>query len=191
MRPAWIRVLASLLFLSTACLGQSGNASLTGTVQDSSGAVVPNAAVTIRNVDTGVAHELVTNSAGLYYVPNLIPGTYTAQVASKGFKIQKIDGILLTIDQQARIDVELRVGELGQEVAVIGAPPLLQTEDASVGTVISSQQVEDLPLNGRQFTQLLQLSPGTLPSTNSYLYKNADAASAGRQRNGMPVFDVN
>src|SRR5215471_887385 len=151
MRLSRALLLASFLFASAICSGQSGNATLTGTVQDASGAVIPNAAVTIRNVDTGVAHEVITNNAGLYYVPNLIPGSYTVNVEAKGFKVQRVEGVLLVIDQQARIDVQLRVGELGQEIAVTGAPPLLQTEDASVGTVIGSQQVEDLPLNGRQF----------------------------------------
>jgi len=120
------------LFFSAIAFGQSGNASLTGTVQDSSAAVVPNAAVTVRNVDTGVAHEMVTNSAGLYYIPNLIPGAYTVNVEAKGFKGQRIEGVKLVIDQQARIDVQLKVGELGQEIAVRAAPPLLQTEDVSV-----------------------------------------------------------
>src|SRR5690348_1498861 len=137
MRITCMRIVAVVLLLSTLCLAQSGNATLTGTVQDSSAAVVPDAAITIRNVDTGVAHEVLSNNAGLYYVPNLIPGSYTVNVEAKGFKAQRIEGVMLVIDQQARIDVQLKVGELGQEIAVTGAPPLLQTEDASVGTVIS------------------------------------------------------
>jgi len=70
-------------------------------------------------------------------------------------------------------------------------PPLLKEQDASVGTVIDSQHVQDLPLNGRQFTQLLQFSPGAVPDINSTLYKNANPAQAGRQRNGNPVIAVN
>ncbi len=112
-------------------------------------------------------------------------------VKATGFRNETLTGITLQIDQQARIDVTVKVGTMGQEVTVTSAAPLLQNEDASVGTVVSSDQVVNLPLNGRQFTQLLQLSPGTLPATYDYLFKNNDPNLAGQQRNGMLTYDVN
>ncbi|HWB84383.1 MAG TPA: carboxypeptidase-like regulatory domain-containing protein [Bryobacteraceae bacterium] len=191
MKFVLLSLLAASLMLPRFSYAQTGNASLAGAVRDASGAVVPGAQVTVRNTQTGVARVVVTNNAGAYYTPNLIPGQYEVLVKATGFQDTTITGIQLVIDQEARIDVDLRLGSVGTEVTITGAPPLLQTEEASVGTVIGSQQVTDLPLNGREFTQLLQLSPGTVPAIYSNLYKSNDPAQAGRQRNGMPAFEVN
>ncbi|MCX6615011.1 MAG: TonB-dependent receptor [Acidobacteria bacterium] len=158
-------------------LGQSGNATLTGTVTDATGAVVPNAKVTVTNVATGVARTLETTAAGLYVLPGLIPGAYSLEVKAAGFGGRQVRDIRLVIDQTARIDVQLEVGTTQQQVTITGESPLLQTAESSVGYVVQSQQVLNLPLNGRYFTQLLQLSPGTYGS--------------GTERNGMPVYDVN
>lgn len=162
----------------TAAWGQNGNATLTGTVADTSGGVIPGAQVTITNVATGVAKVLATTDTGLYFSPSLIPGVYRIEVKAAGFGTREIRGIRLVIDQQARVDMQLEVATAQQQVTVTGeALPLLQTSDPSVGFVVQAQQVHDLPLNGRYFTQLLQLSPGTNDN--------------GEQRNGMPLFDVN
>jgi hypothetical protein len=169
----------------------STNASIAGIVSDPSGAVVPNVAVSIRNTDTGVARSTLTNDNGLYYVSNLIPGSYEVILEMNGFEKTTIRDIHLVIEQQARIDTTLTLQTVGKEVLVTAAPPLLQTEDASVSTVIGNKQVVDLPLNGRQFTQLLQLSPGTLPATYDYLFANKDPMAAGTERNGMPAYDIN
>lgn len=169
----------------------STNATISGTVRDATGAVVPGARVTIRNTDTGVARATTTDGAGLYYVPNLIPGPYEVLIQANGMQSRSFSDIRLVIEQQARIDADLSVQKVGQEVAVTSAPPLMQTEDASVGTVVGNKQVVDLPLNGRQFTQLLQLSPGSLPATYDYLFSSKDPMVAGNERNGMPAYDVN
>jgi hypothetical protein len=147
---------AAMAVFSSAAAAQITNASLAGTVRDSSGAVVANATVTVHNINTGVDRTVPSNNVGAYLFPSLITGTYTLKVSAAGFRDETINGILLQIDQQARIDVALQVGTVGQNVTVSGAPPLLQTEDASVGTVVGGNQVVSLPLNGRSFTQLLQ-----------------------------------
>jgi hypothetical protein len=170
---------------------QVDNASLSGTVQDPSGSVVAGAVITARNTNTGVERSMPTNTSGAYVFPNLIPGPYVLTVKAQGFAEETIEGIDLAIGQQARTDVKLHLANVGQEVTVVSAPPLLQTEDASVGTVIDGEHVSALPLDGRQFTQLLQLSPGTLPAAYNYLYKSSDPNNVGRERNGMPAFDVN
>jgi hypothetical protein len=180
-----------LLAFPSLLLAQSGNATLSGTVRDSSGALLAGAEVTVKNTATGVRHVVTSSEVGLYFVPGLIPGPYEVRVHANGFQDRTITDIQLVIDQQARLDIGLNVASQGQTVTVTAAPPLLQEQDASVGTVIDSQHVQDLPLNGRQFTQLLQLSPGAVPDINSTLYKNANPAQAGRQRNGNPVFAVN
>ncbi|HWB83839.1 MAG TPA: TonB-dependent receptor [Bryobacteraceae bacterium] len=171
--------------------GQSGNATLTGTIHDSSGAVVPNAKVTATNTATGVPKETVSNSSGLYVIPNLIPGPYDVNIAAPSFQTKKIQGVTLHVDQQATVDVELTVGSVSEQVVVTGTTPILQAEEASVGTVIQGTQVRDLPLNGRYFTQLLQLVPGTVQSQRTPGFASTDPSKAGVQRNGMPVFDVN
>jgi hypothetical protein len=172
-------------------LGQSGNATLSGTVHDPSGAVVPGAKVTALNMATGISKETVTNTSGLYVIPNLMPGPYNISVSAANFKSQQIQGVTLNVDQQADVDVQLTVGAVSEQVLVTGSAPLLQAEEASVGTVIQSQQVRDLPLNGRYFTQLLQLVPGTVQSQRTPGFASTDPSKAGVQRNGMPVFDVN
>jgi len=139
---------------------QVDNASLSGTVQDPSGGVVAGAVVTARNTNTGVQHSMPTNTSGAYVFPNLIPGPYLLTVKAQGFAEETIQGIFLEIGQQARTDIKLRLANVGQEVTVISAPPLLQTEDASVGTVIDGEHVSALPLDGQQFTQVRQLSLG-------------------------------
>jgi hypothetical protein len=97
----------------------------------------------------------------------------------------------LVVDQHATIDMEMTVGPVTQELTVIAAAPVLQTEDPTVGTVVSREQVENLPLNGRYFTQLLELAPGTVSSGETPGSSNDDPQLNGRQRNGMPAYDVN
>jgi hypothetical protein len=193
MRPLLVaRFVVCLLVYCSVVSGQTGtNASISGIVRDPSGAVIPGARIVIGNTDTRVERITTTNADGLYYVPNLIPGPYEVKIEATGFETTTIREINLAIEQQARVDADLRVGAVGQEVIVTSAPSLLQTEDASVGTVIGTRQATELPLNGRQFTQLLQLSPGTMPATQDYLFKNNDPNLAGQQRNGMLAYDVN
>ena len=181
------------LALCAIAIGQTGNATLTGTVQDDSGAVVPGAHVTVTNTATGVNKEAITTGAGLYVLLDLIPGTYTVEATASGLRSKLISDVKLDVDQQASIDFQLAVGSEKQQVTVTGASvPLLQTVDASVGTVVESQQVQDLPLNGRSFTQLLELSPGAVASINSNNFAHpSDPSEAGHQRNGMPAFDIN
>jgi hypothetical protein len=176
--------------------GQIGNATLSGAVEDASHGAIPGAEIIVTNTATGVVKTTMTTMAGFYVMPNLIPGTYTLVVTAKGFEPKRLADIRLNVDQQASIDVQLQVGSETQEVTVTGgATPLLDTVDASVGTVVQSQQVRDLPLNGRYFTQLLELSAGSVRATHTSTYGslngNANPVTAGSQRNGMPAFDIN
>jgi hypothetical protein len=181
------------LWLASAALGQTGNASLTGTVLDETGALVPNAKVTATNDATGIETVAATTHAGIYVLTGLNPGTYTVQATADGFQPKIVPDVKLNVDQQASLDFALAVGSQKQEVTVTSeSVPLMQTVDASVGDVVQSQQVQDLPLNGRYFTQLLELSPGAVASINSNNYAHpSDPSEAGHQRNGMPAFDIN
>ncbi|HEY0796076.1 MAG TPA: TonB-dependent receptor [Acidisarcina sp.] len=142
---------------------QTDTGTLNGTVSDSSGAMVPGATVTATNQDTNVDRTVTTNDAGSYSIPSLTPGNYSVTVAKSGFGNYRESGLNLQVAQIATVNVILKVGAESQTVQVSAAATAIDTTDTSLGTVISEQQVTDLPLNGRQFSQLLQLSPGTVP----------------------------
>ncbi len=181
----------SFLIFTAGAWTQGSTASVTGTVHDASGAVVPNAKVQITNVATGVVKGTATNQAGIYFVPDLIPGTYNINVNVTGFRRTEVGGMKLEIDQKADVDIALVVGSVNEEVTVTTAPAALQTEDASVGAVVQSQTVQDMPLNGRYYTQLLQLVPGAALSVRNPNYGSTSAPELnGKERNGTPAFAV-
>jgi hypothetical protein len=132
---------------------------ITGEVTDQTGAAVPGAAVTIRNTGTNGIRNATTNEAGIYSVPALNPGMYEVRAETPGFKAATRAGIELQVQQTARINFSLEIGEVTEVVEVTDAPPLLDTENATVGTVIEQQRITDLPLNGRSFFSLVALSP--------------------------------
>src|SRR4029453_18365600 len=135
---------------------------LTGTVLDSRGAAVPGTAITVRNIGTGNERSVSSGEAGDYTVPFLAPGDYTLIVAKEGFRQVKRDGIRLEVNQTARVDFTLEVGPVNQTVEVFGAVPLIDSDTSSIGQVIETKAIEDLPLNGRNFVQLAILGPGVV-----------------------------
>jgi len=132
---------------------------ITGVVTDPSGAVVVNATVTVTNPQTNFTRTALTNSAGNYTFPALLPGVYNVRAEMQGFQTEVRSGVELQVQQTARIDFQLKVGAVAEAVEVQGGAPLLATENATVGTVIDNQRIVDLPLNGRNFLQLVALSP--------------------------------
>src|SRR5215813_4776997 len=139
---------------------QVATAELSGTVIDATGAAVPNAKVTARNVATNIERSTVTGTTGSYIVPLLQPGDYILSVEAPGFRKLVQRGISLQINQQAQIDLTLQVGQVSESLEVTAQAPLLQSESSSLGTVVSEKLVNQLPLNGRNFIQLATLSPG-------------------------------
>jgi len=154
---------------------QSTTSSLTGTVTDTSGAVVVGAAVTIANTATGVEYKATTSDQGVYRVTQLPPGSYTMQVGSPGFATQNIQAFTLLVDQQARQDVKLGLEANSQSITVSGSAQLLDTVSSNQGQVIENKQIQELPLNGRNFLQLAQLSTGVTPSNISGMNSPASA----------------
>ncbi|MSV30309.1 MAG: carboxypeptidase regulatory-like domain-containing protein [Bryobacterales bacterium] len=150
---------------------------MAGEVRDSTGAVIPGANVTVRNTETNVARGVSTNEDGIYSVPALNPGMYEIRVEKNGFKSASRGNIELQVQQTARVDFSLDVGQVSETVEVTGAVPLLTTENATVGTVIEKQRITDLPLNGRNFLSLVALSPNVT-------YGFAPAAQAGGRQGG-------
>ncbi len=158
-----------LLVPGLPCVGQQVNATLGGTVRDASGAVVPQATLTAKNENTGVAVSTVSDGLGNYIFPSLAPATYTLVAEKSGFNTTVISGIALGVYQKSTMDVELRVGEVRQRVEVKGGAPLVSTSSASIGTLIGAQQTVDLPLNLRRTSELALLVPGIVNTSGNSL----------------------
>src|SRR5579871_1149539 len=155
-----IRFLGLSVTAIAAIYGQ--NASLSGFVKDASSAMVPKAAVEIRRLDTGLSYKTFTNDSGLYSFGSLKPGTYEITAEAAGFQTEVLHSLKLDVAQQATLDFTLRVGQTKETVNVSGVASPIQTADASVSTVIAREFIESMPLNGRSFNTLVELSPGTV-----------------------------
>jgi len=140
------------------CLAQTFG-EIIGEVKDPSGAIVAGAAVTVINADTNVARSTTTNDVGIYNVPSLPPGRYQVKVAASGFDTALRTNIELQVQQTARVDFALTVGQSSQTIEVTSLAATLTTDSASVGTVVEEKDITDLPLNGRDFFQLVSLAP--------------------------------
>src|SRR3954471_22741316 len=144
---------------------QQETATLVGTVVDAAGAAVPGATVIVRNVRTNVPVETTTNGDGGYTIPSLRPGDYAVTAEIAGFAKTVRTGVTLQVAQVAQINLTLQPGAVSETIEVRGATPQLETETSSRGQVFVQQQIIELPLNGRDFTQLPLLAPGVLPAT--------------------------
>src|SRR5712691_383106 len=158
MRAAFIGILAGVTSLALPSFCQTFG-EITGVVTDPSGAIVASAIVTITNPQTNFTRQASTNNAGNYAIPALLPDVYNVRAEMQGFQTEIRNGVELQVQQVARIDFQLKVGSLTETVEVIVGAPLLNTENATVGTVIENRRIVDLPLNGRNFISLIGLSP--------------------------------
>lgn len=154
-----------LFSLSSALHAQSASGQITGTVKDSSGAVIAGAAVSLSSQLTGQSRRSTTNETGSFSFPLLPVSVYSVTVDQKGFRGSKRTDISLNVDQVARIDIEMQVGEVTETVNVRESATSIDTESASVGQVVSQRQVSQLPLNGRNFLQLLFLGAGAVETS--------------------------
>jgi hypothetical protein len=152
-----------LISASVLAFAQENAATITGQVQDSTGAGVVGASVTARNVQTGLERTVVTNDSASYTLPLLPIGKYDLSSEKQGFQKVVQTGIVLQIDQHARVDFKLNVGATSSTVQVTAEVPLTQTDSSSSGAVIDNRKVVELPLNGRQFYSLALLTPGVAP----------------------------
>jgi hypothetical protein len=159
--------LGTLLFgLSAPVMGQAVNATLLGTVTDSSGATVANAKVTITETNTGISHASQTNESGNYVFPDLPPGTYRVIAEQTGFKRESRAGIDLIVNSSERVDLVLQPGNISETVTVEAETPILQTERADTGRKLDTVLTENIPLGtNRNFQNLLNIVPGTTRAT--------------------------
>ena len=151
------------------CRAQQVTATLSGAVKDTSGAAIPQVALTATNVSTEVATTTASDEAGQYIFPSLPPGTYTLSAEKSGFRTTVIPGIILTVYQKATVDVVLAVGRVTQAVEVKEAAPLLSTTSASIGTVIEEREIFDLPLNLRRTSSLALVVPAVSDTSGNSL----------------------
>ncbi|HMF77845.1 MAG TPA: TonB-dependent receptor [Bryobacteraceae bacterium] len=150
---------------------------ITGQISDSSGAVVPDAAIALRNVNTDAVRRTVSTPSGDYTFPSLPPGTYSIQVEKQGFKRSESDNIIVQVQQTVRLDLALTIGQVSESVVVDASTVTLQSENASVGTVVENKRIVELPLNGRNFLQLVALAPNVTTLSPS-------AGQAGARQGG-------
>lgn len=149
-----------LYFASNSVNAQNARGTILGHIQDPSGAPIPNAKVTAANVGTGISNTFSTTSTGDFVFVNLIPGTYSVKVEANGFKGAASAGLILQVDQTLRQDFTLQVGELTQQVTVSAASQMVQTDNATIGQVITERQIHALPLSGQDFTNLITVNAG-------------------------------
>src|SRR5438309_7486531 len=176
-RFAFLAILTmTLLLASGSAKAQLSAGSVTGIVRDPTGSVVAKASVTLRNVDTMVQHTTVSNDAGNYVFLSLGPGRYALEASASGFATKRVAEFVLAVNQTASIDISLQVGSQSDVVTISAETEQLDVSSADLGTVIATKQVNDLPLNGRNFTQLLSLTPGVAPVS---VAQNAMGGRAG------------
>jgi len=189
-----IALLVSLL-CSQALRAQAVGGTILGTVLDSSGASVPGASVTIANSETGLTRIVTTDSTGEYNAPSLPPGAYSVSAEMRGFKKVSLAGIRLNVDQKARVNLKLEVGEITESIQVQATIPLVQSDSSEMGATVNETQMKELPLNGRDFVQLTRLLPGVsrgVPGANNDGAGNEGwRMSSAFTANGMRTRDNN
>ena len=179
MRVGVLQVLAVVL-----AAGLAGSATaqtfggLTGQVVDTTGAAITGVSVTIRNLDTNAVRSANSNESGVYALPSLVPGAYSIKVEKAGFKTTTVNRVEIQVQQTARLDFTLAIGQISESVEVVASSTLLQTENATVGTVIENRRIVELPLNGRNYLQLVSLAPNV---THRFAIGRPGRLAAGRR----------
>jgi hypothetical protein len=173
---SFLALIITFLLSPGSANAQLSAGSVNGIVRDASGSAVADASVTLRNVDTTIERKTVSNDAGNYVFLNLGPGKYALEATAPGFATKRVAEFILAVNQTASIDISLQVGSQSEVVTISAETEQLDVSTADLGTVIATKQVNDLPLNGRNFTQLLSLTPGVAPVS---VAQNAMGGRAG------------
>lgn len=163
LTAASLAICCVVIGLSGSVVAQVTTGTILGNARDKSGAAVAGAKVTITETSKSTAQEFTTDDEGNYNAPFLIPGTYSVTIEKGGFKKQVRTGVILQVDQKARIDVELEIGDVAETTTITAIAPLVSADSAALGTVIDERPIRELPLNGRNFATLVYLTPGVTP----------------------------
>ncbi len=160
--------LFTALCLTSVAPAQLATVSVAGQVRDSSNAAVPGAKVVVRNQSTAVERVVLSNGEGFYVVSALQAGSYSISVSHEGFQVYTVSDLLLQVDQQATVNVELKLGSVSDTVRVVADAAAVELRTATLNTVVNQKMMTDLPLNGRNVLQLMNLTPGTLAATGTW-----------------------
>jgi len=169
----FLRVVSPSLFIvlgfACAAVGQTETATVSGLVTDRSGATVPGAEVRLQSVERGIVTTTTTNGAGIYVFPSVRPGQFQISVHKAGFRQVDLLGLIVNVQDHIEQNFHLEIGSVAESVTVEAGAPLINTTDAAVSTVVDRQFAENLPLNGRSFQTLIQLTPGVvLTQSNNF-----------------------
>ena len=170
-----------LLIFPAFVTGQVTTGAIVGLVTDASGSAVPGAVVTVTNLDTNISAKFPSDSNGNYVATPLLIGRYSVALEAKGFKREFLPNVIVNVQDRIRLDFQLQVGAIAETVEVQSTAPLLEADTSSLGQVVDSQRIVDLPLNGRYFTRLAVLTAGTAPTPSGAL----DASTGGFSANGV------
>src|SRR5262245_41123809 len=182
--------LCVIAFMPAGAHAQAVTGTILGTVLDSTGSVVPGATVTILNTGTGLTRTITTDAAGEYTAPQVPTGKYSVTAELTGFKKVTLENIDVGVDQRVRVDVKLELGAMTEAVTITAESPLVQTSSSELGTTVRTEQIQALPLNGRNFVNLTRTIPGVLrgiPGANidgagSLAWRASASFSANGQR---------
>jgi hypothetical protein len=152
--------IAFILLTAATLAAQAATGTISGTARDETGAVLPGATIAIMNTDTAQTRTLVADASGRYAAPDLAPGPYEVKGSLQGFSTSVRSGIRLTVGRDAIVDVVLKLGEISDQITVVGESPTIDLKSASTGGLIATEQIEGLPLNGRSYVELATLTPG-------------------------------
>ena len=178
------QVLLCILVLTsaaTSAFAQADQGAIVGVVQDSTGAVIPNAQVTLTNPDTGLVLKATSDSSGNYVFSPIKIGTYNVEATAPGFSPTRSEGIQLHVQDRAEVNLQLKTGSATTEVTVTTGPALLQTEEGSTGQVIESKTINETPLNGRNWVFIAQLTAGVAPANGARGQKGGDFNANGQR----------
>lgn len=160
-------ILASFHLLAGSAIAQVDQGTITGLVQDSTGAAIPGAAITLTNTDTGLVLQGTSDASGVYVFSPIKIGNYKVTAAHPGFSTTNQQNVHLDVQQRLAVNIVLQAGEVNTVVEVTSAPPLMQTEEASTGQVVATKTINDTPLNGRNWVYIAQLTAGVAPPSGS------------------------
>lgn len=159
----WLRMLAGVVFAVLLATGaQAQNATLTGTVADESGAMMPGVEITVKNTETGIARSTTSDAQGRWNIPSLNPGTYDITSTLTGFDTLVRQGVTLTVGQIVNLPLSMKVGSVSEQVTVTGEAPLVDVSTSNVSGVVEERRIQELPLNGRDFSQLALVQPAAV-----------------------------
>lgn len=157
-----MRPLALFLIAASSAFAQTASTQILGLVTDATGAVIPGATITAKRIETGDVRTTTANETGNYIFPLIDSGTYEVNCTAVGFKSELRRQIPVELNQKARIDFQMQIGQATETIEVTSAAPLLKTEDATLGSVVDQKRIIELPLNGRNFAQAATLMPGVV-----------------------------